>query len=95
MGCVDGMYVVIFSIFAALILILLVVSIAVAFKIMETLRKVDEVIDDINHKSKKLDGVFDIVDSTSNAVSSISNKVVESIVGMIQNLIERKSKKED
>ena len=95
MGYGDGMSIVVLSIFAALILILLVVLIAVAFKIIETLKKLDLIIDDITAKSKKLDGVFDIVDNTSNMMSGISGRIIEAIVIFVQNFLDRKRKKED
>lgn len=95
MGNLDGMYIIVFSIFAALILILLVVAIATFLKIIETLKKVDQVVDDINGKAKKLDGVFDIVDNTSNVVSSISGKLTESVLGIVQNFLDKKKKKEE
>ena len=91
----DGMYIVVFSIFASLALILLVMLIAVAFKIIETLKKVDAVIDDINGKAKKIDGVFDIVNSTSSFVTTFGNKISDFVIGIVQNVIDRKKGKED
>lgn len=65
--------------------ILLIVLIALSLKLIHTLTKVDRVIDDIEKKSSKLDRLFDVIDTTADAVNSVSN----SIVGWITNLINR------
>ncbi len=91
----NGLYIVVFSIFAVLILILLIVSIIAVLKVIETLKKVDNVIDDVNGKAKKLDGLFDIVYQTSNVVSSVNSKIVDCIVGIIQNFLDKRKKKEE
>ena len=65
--------------------ILLIVLIALCIKLIHTLTKVDRVIDDITVKSSKLDNLFNVIDTTADAVNSVSN----SIVGWITNLINR------
>ena len=95
MASLDAMYTIVFSIFVALVIILLIATVAVALKIIETLKKLDEVIDDINGKAKQLDGLFGIIDHTSNTVASISNKVTDIIVGIVQKLLDKKNKKEE
>lgn len=65
--------------------ILLIVLIALSLKLIHTLTKVDRVIDDIEKKSSKLDRLFDVIDTTADAVNSVSN----SIVGWVTNLINR------
>ena len=80
--------------------ILLVVLIVLAFRLMKTLTKLDEVIDDINMKSKKLNGVFDIIDSAADTVSFISDHFANSISNMFSNVFgwmkrRKKRKKEE
>lgn len=75
--------------------ILLIVLIALSLKAIKTLKKVDKVVEDFQNKSTKLDGVFNIVDHTADALSSVSDKVVSAVVGMLINLFKRKVKKEE
>ena len=65
--------------------ILVIVLIALFIKLITTLTKVDRVIDDITVKSSKLDNLFNVIDTTADAVNSVSN----SIVGWITNLFNR------
>ena len=46
-----------------LLIILVVVLIILVVKLIKTISKVDLVVDDVNLKVKKLDGVFNIVDN--------------------------------
>jgi uncharacterized protein YoxC len=62
---------------------------------MKTLSKVDKVIEDVDSKSKKLNGVFDIIDSTTDMISSFSDKAVELISTKIQNIFSRKRKNKE
>ena len=50
--------------------ILLIVLIVFVVRMMETLKKLDSAIDDYNEKSKKLNGVFDLIDTTTDTISS-------------------------
>lgn len=75
--------------------ILLVVLIILVLKLMKTLKKMDTVIDDINAKSNKLNGVFDIVDNATDIISNVSDKMVGLIVNGISNLFSKKQKRED
>ncbi len=72
--------------------ILLVVLIVLVFRLMKTLKKVDQIIDDVQYKSSKIDGVFDLVAQATDAVSILSNKIVESTVGVISSWLSKKKK---
>ena len=69
MECINIVFPIILYILAA---VLLVVLIILALKSIKTLKKVDEVIDDVNQKSAKLNGVFNIIDNTTDAIATVS-----------------------
>lgn len=75
--------------------ILLVVLIILSIKIMFVLKKVDNAIEDYNKKSKKLNGLFDIIDNTTDTISSLSDKIVNLIISSITGLLTKKKKKEE
>jgi uncharacterized protein YoxC len=75
--------------------ILLVASTVLVIMLIQTVKKVNKVVDDIDDKSKKLNGVFDIVDAATDTLSVFSDKVVGLIVNTITNLFSRKNKKEE
>lgn len=75
--------------------ILLVVLIILVIKLMKTLKKVDAAIDDYNEKSKKLDGVFSLIDSTTDTISSLSDRIVSAVINGITGLFKKRKKEED
>lgn len=70
--------------------ILLVILIILTIKAIKTLKKIDTLVDDIQLKSNKVDGVFDIVDTTTDFVNSISDKIIGGVVGVITKIFEKK-----
>ena len=72
------------------LIILVIIFIIVGIKFIKTLKKVDNVIDDVNVKMNKVDGVFDIIDKTTDYASSISDKIIGAITGFIGTLLRKK-----
>lgn len=70
--------------------ILLVVLIILGIKLIITMNKIENVVDDINKKVKSLDGLFSIIDMTTDKLAMISDKVVETITSMIKKIFRRK-----
>ena len=77
------------------LIILVIVLIVLGIKAIGTLEKVDKVVDDINEKSSKLNGVFNIIDTTTDVVSGFSDSVVNVISSGIEKLFSRKKGKKD
>ena len=67
----------------------------VGIKLIKTLKKVDNVIDDVNEKMDKVDGVFDIIDKTADYASGISDKIISGISSFIGLLLRKKKGKSD
>jgi len=75
---------------------LIIILIVLGIRLMRTLRKVDNVIDDVNNKMGKVDGLFNIIDRTTDYASTISDKVINGIASFISVLFKkRKGKEED
>lgn len=77
------------------LIVLVVVLIVLVIKAIKTLGKVDKTLDDINEKSSKLDGLFHIIDNTTDVVVGVSDTIVSFVAGSIENLINRKKAKKD
>ncbi len=92
MECLNTIFPVILYILGS---ILLIVLIMLCFKIMSTLKKVDQVVDDVNVKVGKLDGIFNIIDRSTDAISTVSDKVIDFISGAISKLFLRKRNKKE
>lgn len=75
--------------------ILLIALIVLIIKLIKTVGKVDKVIDDVSEKSSKLDGVFNLVDSTTDALSTVGDKMIGGVINFISNIINSKKRKEE
>ena len=79
-----------------LLSILVVVLIILIFRAMGTLKKVDKTLDDVNSKMGKLNGVFNLVDRSADAVNLFTDKIVSAItVGAVNLFKKHKKKKEE
>lgn len=70
--------------------ILLVVLIILGIKMINTMNKIEVVVDDINKKVKSLDGFFSIIDFTTDKLAMLSDKLVDSVSSIIKKIFKRK-----
>ena len=72
-------------------LIVLIISfIVVGFKLIKILGKVNSIMDDISGKMDKVNGVFEIIDKTTDYASSISDKVLNALSGLLSVFTKKK-----
>lgn len=76
-----------------LLIIILLIGIVLAIKCLITLDKVEKVVDNVNEKVKALDGLFHIIDSTTDRIVLITDKVIEGITSLIASLFTSKKTK--
>lgn len=93
--CIDCINSVSQVIIYILAIILLTVLIVLVIRTIKTLTKVNRIIDDLEAKSQRLDGVFDIVSRTTDVVTSISDKVIGVVTTGIADLFTRNKKKKE
>ena len=72
-----------------LLIALLIVGIILGIRMIQTLNKVDNVVDDVDKKVKSLDGIFNVVDLVSDKFSLVTNKVVDGFGGLISKLFKK------
>ena len=70
--------------------ILLVVLIILGVKLIITMNKIENVVDDISSKVKSLNGLFSIIDTTTDKLALISDKVVDGVSSVIKKVFKRK-----
>lgn len=73
--------------------ILLVVLIILGIKLIQTVDRANSILDDLEEKSKSLDGLFSVIDNMSNAIAIVGDRVVDGIAGMITSFFHKKKKK--
>lgn len=72
--------------------ILLVVLIVLGIKLIFTINKIDAMVDDINGKVSKLNNLFQIIDTTTDKLALVSDKVVDVISLLVRKIFIRDKK---
>ena len=78
-----------------LLIILLIIGIILGVRSIQTLNKVDKVVDDVNDKVQSLNGFFNLVDFTTDKIVSITDRVVEGVSGLIGRVFKKGHQKSD
>lgn len=81
-----------------LLIILVLVLIILVIKVIKTLKNVNVVVEDLNSKIKTLDGLFNAIDTTTEALSNIGDKVsgvISNGLNTILSFRKNKDKKEE
>ncbi len=76
-----------------LLIILLVIGIILGIKSIITVNKVEKVVDDVNDKVESLNGLFQIVDFTTDKLVTMTDKVVDGLSTLVSKIFLRKKTK--
>lgn len=76
-----------------LLIILLVIGIILGIRLIGAMDKVDEVLDNMQRKVNSLNGLFSVIDFTTDKISAFSDKVVSTISGFISKIGRKKNSK--
>ena len=74
--------------------ILLIVLIILGIKLINTINKTNIILEDAYNKTKSLNGLFNIIDSVTDTLSTVSNTLVASITNIVGKVFRRGKKKE-
>lgn len=75
--------------------ILLIILIILGIKLIITMNKIENVVDDINVKVNKLNGIFTIIDLTTDKLALFSDKIIDGISTIVRKVFSRKKRKDD
>lgn len=78
-----------------LLIVVLVILIVLGVQSINAMKKVNKVVDDVNNKVESLNGLFSLIDYTADILSSLSDKLVDGVSGLLFKLFNRKKKKEE
>jgi len=73
--------------------VLLVVLIILGLKMINLVDKSNEILDDVNDKVKSLDGLFNAINMTTSALSSVGDKIMNGVTSIFGKIVGRKKKK--
>lgn len=74
--------------------ILLVVLIILGIKLIIAMDKIEKVVDNINTKVDSLNGLFSVIDFTTDKLTTISDRVVEGVTSLAHKIFNRKKEEE-
>jgi uncharacterized membrane protein len=77
------------------LIVFIIALIVLCIKLIGTLSRADKLIENITRKAESLDGVFDMIDYTSNKFGAIGETVVGFVTGMVKKLFNKKNERED
>lgn len=75
-----------------LLIILLIVGIILGIRLLGAMDKVDEVLENMQKKVNSLNGLFSVIDFTTDKISAFSDKVVDTISSFIGRFTRKKKK---
>ena len=73
--------------------VLLIVVIILITRLITTVDKLNVLLDDVEDKSQKLNGLFDAIEKIGDTVSAANNKVTGFIAGIASKMFKEKKKK--
>ncbi len=76
-----------------LLIIILIVGIILGIRLILLLGKAERVVEDVNRKVKSLDGIFHIIDTATDKIVFVTDKVVESVMAFISKIFIRSEEK--
>ena len=74
--------------------ILLLVLIILGIKLIITMDKVNKLVDNINTKVNSLNGLFSVIDFTTNKLTMVSDKIADAVTSLIKKIFNRKKEEE-
>lgn len=78
-----------------LLIVILIIGIILGIQSINAMKKVNKVVDDVNNKVESLNGLFSLIDYTTDKLSTFSDMLVEGVSGIISKLFHRKKNKEE
>lgn len=76
-----------------LLIVLLVVAIWIGIKLIITMNKVDDILEDISEKAKSLDKLFNIIDFATDIVSMVSDTVINFVSSAFSKIFKKRNTK--
>lgn len=78
-----------------LLIILLIVGIILGVRLIGAMDKVDELLDNVKKKVDSLNGLFGVIDFTTDKISAFADRIVELISSLVYRFKRLKRKKYD
>ena len=78
-----------------LLICLLIVGIIIGIKAIITINKVDKVVDNVSNKMDSLNGVFNLLDFTTDRLAGLTDHIVDGLIGVFGKILKNKRRKKE
>ena len=72
------------------LIVLVVFLITFIIRLIKTLNKVDSILDDVNKKLSKMDGLFELIDHTTDYAANVSDRIITSVSNFVNTIFRRR-----
>lgn len=80
----------------SLLSVLIVVLIVLGIRLLDTVNRVNKLLDDVEKKMDSMNGLFNVMDFVTTKATIVTDTIASTIMGAVSNLVKkRKQKKED
>lgn len=76
-----------------LLMVILIVGIILGIRLIRTMTKIEKVVDDVNQKVESLNGLFRIIDFTTDKIVGLTDTIVEKLSLLVSKLFFGRNKK--
>lgn len=76
-----------------LLIVILIVGIILGIRLIRTMTKIEKVVDDVNQKVESLNGLFRIIDFTTDKIVGLTDIIVEKLSLLVSKLFFGRNKK--
>ena len=78
-----------------LLIMFLIICIVIGLKLVKTMNRIDEVVDNVEGKVNSLNGLFSIIDKTSLKLNGLFEKSNELVTKIVDKVLSIKNKRKD
>jgi len=89
MGVLEAVLPILLSILGCALLVVLII---LGIKLIQMVDKANSVISDLEKKSQSLNGLFNVIDNVTDAISLFGDRMVEGIAGFISKIFKKRKK---
>ena len=74
-------------------IILVIVLIALVLQLIQILKKVDRIVENVDDKVNSLNGIFSLIDKTTDSIALFSDSIVNALASLVYKFIGKNKKK--
>jgi uncharacterized protein YoxC len=91
----DNLYISLPVVLYILGIVLMIILIILGIRLLRMMNVVESIIRDVDGKVKSLNGIFQIIDTTTDRLSFVTDKVVEGISNFFLRIFKKKEKEKE